>query len=146
MKKILFILFAALAFVACDLDGCKIVQYTPQFVKLDGAIGGNAVVTSRIATYPAYIVPHINGEQPKQENVVYFWEKYPPTDEELQNTRVYEVYGCKISVSNDFKQFNIEVEEDCEWDYLEVWTRWVNGYSAPSKFYIVLNPELYDYF
>ena len=49
-------------------------------------------------------------------------------------------------LSDDFKQYTIEVEKDCEWDYLEVWTNWVDGYPVPSVFYIVLEPDLYDNF
>ena len=123
-----------------------VVRYTPQSIKLDRADGGNAVVTAGIETYPAYIVPIKVDDYSMQENVVYFWKNRVPTAQELQNAGVYEAHGCKISLSNDFKQYTIEVEKDCEWDYLEVYTRWVDGYPAPSIFHIVLNPELYDYF
>ncbi len=136
-------------FVACKKeipDGDKFVRYTPMSIKLDRAIGGNAVVTAGIETYPAYIVPIKKDDYSMRENIVYFWKNRVPTAQELQNAGVYEAHGCKISLSSDFKQYTIEVDKNCEWDYLEIWTQWVDGYPAPSIFYIVLNPELYDDF
>ena len=151
MKKYFILLVAALSLAACEKDkgvpvGNKFVKYSPESIKLDRADGGNAVVTADIETYPAYIVPIKVDDYSMRENVVYFWNNRVPTVEELQSTRVYEAHGCKISLSDDFKQYTIEVEKDCEWDYLEVYTQWVDGYPVPSEFYIVLNPELYDDF
>ena len=148
MKKILFFIFAALAFVACKNEehGDTFVRYSPQAIKLDRAVGGNAVVTAGIETFPAYIVPHKIDDKSVSENVIFLWEKHLPTAEEIRSVGKYEAHGCKISLSDDFKQYTIEVEKDCEWDYLEVYTKWVDGYPAPSVFYIVLNPELYDEF
>lgn len=149
MKRLLLITIGlVLLFISCEkkMESNMVVRYTPQSIKLDRADGGNAVVTAGIETYPAYIVPIKVDDYSMQENVVYFWKNRVPTAQELQNAGVYEAHGCKISLSNDFKQYTIEVEKDCEWDYLEVYTRWVDGYPAPSIFHIVLNPELYDYF
>ena len=148
MKKILFFIFAALAFVACkkETPGDTFVRYSPQAFKLDRAVGGNAVVTAGIETFPAYIVPYKIDDNSFSENVIFLWEKHLPTAEEIRSVGKYEAHGCKISLSDDFKQYTIEVEKDCEWDYLEVYTKWVDGYPAPSVFYIVLNPELYDEF
>ena len=129
-----------------ETDGDTFVRYSPQTVKLDRAIGGNVVVTADIETYPAYVVPIKIDDYSMCKNVVYFWKNRVPTAEQLQCRGVYEAHDCKISLSDDFKQYTIEVEKDCEWDYLEVWTKWVDGYPAPSVFYIVLNPELYDGF
>ena len=148
MKKILFLMFAALAFVACkkETHGDTFVRYSPQAIKLDRAVGGNAVVTAGIETFPAYIVPYKIDDKSVSENVIFLWEKHLPTAEEIRSVGKYEAHGCKISLSDDFKQYTIEVEKDCEWDYLEVCTKWVDGYPVPSVFYIVLNPELYDEF
>lgn len=153
MKKYLILLVAAILFVACEKENVKdypvsnkIVQYTPAFAKLDRATGGEVVVTAGVETYPAYVVPIKLDDNSMEENVVYFWENRKPTTEQFRRSGVYEAHGCKITLSDDLKQYTIEVEEDCEWDYLEVWTQWVDGYPVPSTFYIVLNPELYDDF
>ena len=147
MKKFLILLVAALSLAACAKDSDVIVRYTPRAINLDRALGGSAVVTARTETYPEYVVPmKLDDYESIYENIVYFWKGKKPTAEELRSRGEYEAHGCKITLSDDFKQYTIEVEKDCEWDYLEVWTRWVNGYLAPSAFYIVLNPELYDNF
>ena len=149
MKRLLLITIGlVLIFISCEKKGesNRFVRYTPQSIELDRAEGGKVVVTAGIETYPDCVVPHKRGDNSMKENVVYFWRKHPLNAEELQNAGVYEAHGCKISLSNDFKQYTIEVDKDCEWDYLEVYTRWVDGYLPPSKFFIVLDPELYGYF
>lgn len=151
MKKYFILLVAALSLAACEKEkevpvGNKFVKYTPASVKLDRTTGGKVVVTAGVETYPAYVVPIKLDDNSMEENVVYFWENRKPTTEEFRRSGVYEALGCKITLSDDLKQYTIEVEEGCEWDYLEVWTNWMDGYPVPSKFHIVLNPELYDYF
>ena len=152
MNRILLVLLLVLCF-SCNkqksVDSDKFVRYSPKAVKLDRAIGGNAVVTAGIETYPSYVIPHKRDNHSTSEDGIHFWSdksNKKPTIEQIQGVEEYEAHGCKIVLSDDFKQYTIEVEKDCEWDYLEVWTNWVDGYPVPSVFYIVLEPDLYDNF
>jgi hypothetical protein len=150
MKKILFMLFAALAFVACEKyneHGHRVpdkVTFSPSNIKFDRSTGGTAVVSADIETYPKYIIPVDVDDPDMAENFITLWGRKIPTPKEVRGVRVYAGHGCKITVSDDLKQYNIEVEENCEWDYLQIATYTFNG--EISRFRVILNPELYDTF
>lgn len=150
MKKILFVLVAALAFVACSKGDEYVtshtdkVTFTPSNIKFDRSTGGTAVVSADIETYPKYIIPVDIDDPNMAENFITLWGRKIPTPKEVRGVRVYAGHGCKITVSDDLKQYNIEVEENCEWDYLQIATYTFNG--EISRFRVILNPELYDTF
>ena len=162
MKKILFFIFAALSLVACEKDEFPMpennhpgllmdyfIKYSPKAIILDRAKGGEVVVTGDYASFPTYVIPIKIDDRSMHENVVYFWDdivKNFPSVKDLRKVKSYQAHGCNIKLSRDFLEYTVKVDKNCEWDYLEVWTHWVNGYPAPSIFYIVLNPDLYDRF
>ena len=122
------------------------IVYSPKAALLDGVLGGEAEITAKEESYPEYFEFYKSGEM---IDVIHFWKGYnfnknTPTKEEIIS-KEYNALGCKVTLKEDFKHFIVEVDEGYEWDYISVGTRWVNGYSSSCRFYIVLNPEYYDY-
>ncbi|MBR5829678.1 MAG: hypothetical protein IKY63_00285 [Tidjanibacter sp.] len=148
MKKILFLVFAALAFVACDKGeemSTKFVDFIPRHTNMERARGGKASVIADVPTYPKFIVPYKLQDRSMEENLVSFYKNRTPTEEELRSAGPYEVLGCKITQSEDLMVYTIEVEKDCDWDYIEVWTQELDGNPITSMFRINLSPQVYHF-
>lgn len=149
MKRIILII-SAIIIVACGkgdeygIRGPEKVTFSPSNIKFDRSIGGTAVVSADIETYPKYIIPVDIDDPNMAENFITLWGRKIPTPKEVRSVRVYVGHGCKITVSDDLKQYNIDVEENCEWDYLQIATYTFNG--EISRFRVILNPELYETF
>ena len=165
MRKILFVMFAALAFVACEKEtpeirflespctpvGINQIKYSPNAILLDREKGGEVVVTGDNGSFPEKFAPRKKHDSAySSSSTVYFWGRNImgnfPSVEEIRNVELYEAHGCTIKLSPDFKRYTVKVDENCEWDYLEVVTRWADGHPGTSRFWIVLNPDMYDSF
>ena len=124
MKKILFILFAALAFVACnkddDLDGCRLVVLTPNNTTISKEMGG--VVTVR-AHIDAYVQGIVKVFPDRSFDAKHFIRSSPPDYiiflDDVMKYEEYEADGCKV-IPNGLREFTIIVEPNCDCDYIEV--------------------------
>ena len=147
MKRIILII-SVIIVVACEKNTefgfpfIHNVYYTPRNITIDRATGGTAVIYADVETYPKFTYSidrdNLGEDGTEQRDTTILWEKYP-TANEVSNRRIYEVDGCKITLSEDFKQYTIEVEKDCEWDFFQVETNRFDG--ARSYFNIRINPE-----
>ena len=153
MKRLILILTLLIGCFSCDrnIDSDVFVYQSPKAVYIDRATGGSAITMTRSGyeTFPISIYAYQAGESQPQD-MVDFWNykvllRAFPSEEKIKSIRSYEAYGCKITLSEDFSQYTVEVEKDCKWDYFHVRTSLVSGLGAYCPgFYIVLNPDLYD--
>ena len=131
MKKILFFIFAALAFVACEKDipqATKFVGFTPEKVVLEKATGGSITIETSDDSFVdgivAYTKVNVNGNEVYEiTNTKFFFNISPPLYlikfDDIIKYKEYEGLGCKI-VPDGFKKFNIIVEPNCDCDYIGI--------------------------
>ena len=118
MRKILFVLVAALAFVACEKDIPQATQFvgiTPEKVVLEKATGGSITIEtshdSFVDAIGTYIKVNANGYDGYEiANTKSFFKIYPPLYlikfDDIIKYKEYEGLGCKV-VPDGFQKFNI---------------------------------------
>ena len=131
MKKLLFVLFAALAFVACEKDIPQATQFvgiTPEKVVLEKETGGSITIEtsddSFVDAIGTYIKVNVNGYDGYEiTNTKSFFNIYPPLYlvkfDDIIKYKEYEGLGCKV-VPDGFQKFNIIVEPNCDCDFIEI--------------------------
>ena len=133
MKKILFFMFAALAFVACEKDQESpkedlsiLLYHNSGFVKLsqnsvtfDKQKGGTITIEAEEDAFLAEIVK-ITGFDIEAG---VFYDLTPPdyviTLEQILKYKEFVVDGCKV-VPDGFRKFTVTVEPNCDCDYIEI--------------------------
>ena len=132
MKKILFFIFAALAFVACEkndsseenlddllYNGSGYVKLSQNSVIFDKQTGGVITIEAEEDAFVSEI-SKITGLSIESGQ---FYEIAPPdyilTLEQILKYKEYVVDGCKV-VPNGYRKFTITVEPNCDCDYLEI--------------------------
>lgn len=124
MKKILFFMFAAFAFVACnkddDLDGCRLVVLTPNNTTISKEMGGVVTVRADIDTYVQGIVKIFPD---RSFDAKHFIRSSPPDYiiflDDILKYKEYEADGCKV-IPNGLREFTIIVDPNCDCDYIEM--------------------------
>ncbi len=131
MKKLLFVLFAALAFVACEKDLPQATQFvgiTPEKVVLEKETGGSITIEtsddSFVDAIGTYIKVNVNGYDGYEiTNTKTFFNISPPQYlvkfDDIIKFKEYEALGCKI-VPDGFQKFNIIVEPNCDCDFIAI--------------------------
>ena len=146
MKKLLFVLFAALAFVACekeddyaelgDLVELKDLQSYPYltgnsgYVKLsqdevtfDKEKGGTITIETVDAAFVLCMGTAVNiegvGSIPNRDTKSYYQVNAPLyllKYEDIKKIKVYEGFGCTV-VRDGYRKFTITVKPNCDSDY-----------------------------
>ena len=128
MKKILFLIFAALAFVACekeDPDSDVFVLLTPKSEIIDKAEGGTIIVEANCDSF----VSSISKCNISEDFIAYnkdsksFFKIYPPLYlikmEDIMKYDEYEAFGCKV-IPMSFNRYKIIIEPNCNCDKFEI--------------------------
>lgn len=132
MKKILFFIFAALAFVACEkndsseenlddllYNGSGYVKLSQNSVIFDKQTGGVITIEAEEDAFVSEI-SKITGLSIESGQ---FYKLTPPdyilTLEQILKYKQYVVDGCKV-VPNGYRKFTITIEPNCDCDYLEI--------------------------
>ena len=142
MKKILFFMFAALAFVACEKyddelgdlyelgssglleDNSGYVKLSKDSVTFDREKGGTITIETEDAAFVGCIgtLVHIEGvgANPNMDGIVFYQNQVTPPYilkyEDIKKVNVYEGFGCKV-VRDGYRKFTITVEPNCGSDY-----------------------------
>ena len=133
MKKILFMLFAALAFVACEkeqespkedlsillYDNSGYVKLSQNSVTFDKQKGGTITIEAEEDAFLSEIAK-ITGFDIEAGD---FYDLTPPdyviTLEQILKYKEFVVDGCKV-VPDGFRKFTVTVEPNCDCDYIEI--------------------------
>lgn len=133
MKKILFMLFAALAFVACEkeqesqaenlnellYENSGYVKLSQNSVTFDRQKGGTITIETEEDALVDNVVK-ITGFDIESGN---FYDLTPPdyviTLEQFLKYKEFTVEGCKV-VPDGFRKFTVTVEPNCDCDYIEI--------------------------
>lgn len=150
MKRLLLILVLAIIATSCEKGeevSTKFVNFVPKHTNMERTRGGKAYVIADVPTYPKFIVPHkLHDHSMAESNRLDCYPNHIPTEEELRSAGPYEVLGCKITLSENFLEYTIEIEKDCDWDYIEVWTDELDDNPISSMFRVNLSPQVYQFY
>ena len=117
MKKILFILFAALAFVACDKkdekgkDGTAMVNITPRSAVIDKEAGGTITIETDNDAFVSTIIQIDNSDNPS-DTESFFYDSFIKLKDIVKYDK-YEAFGCKV-IPDGFRKFTVIIEPDCD--------------------------------
>ena len=131
MKKILFILFAALAFIACDkenqeenlsnllYDNSGYVKLSQDYVFFDKEKGGTITIEAEEDAY----VDGISRQVGTKLDSEVFYDITPPdyvvTLDQILEYKEFTTPGLKV-IPNGFRKFTIIVEPNCGYDLYHV--------------------------
>lgn len=156
MKKILFFIFAALAFVACEKEGPMnsgpYLSLIPNEVIIDKETGGSVMIQASNESYVRQIEKCVNGEEGGYEaiDIKVFFEKNnyqnPIIYEDIIECKEYEAFGCKI-IPQTSNKYTIIVEPNSNCNFFEIHFNRIKeskeygkigdmGFGRPFKIYL----------
>ena len=131
MKKILFFIFAALAFVACEknddsgdsrddnLYAGGMFKLTPSSITFDREVGCVVTIEAEVDAFLLGMTVKVDGKS----DVKNFYTASPPDFilklEDIKKYTKYEHRGCKI-VRDGYKKFTLTIEPNCDFQSAEL--------------------------